>query len=122
MRYMLLIYDCARSDWAPAREAKRAAVREYARQCRESGVFLAASPLRLEGVSVQVRDGESIVTDGPFAESNELLGGYFLLDCKDQDEAVEWAKKCPMAAEGRVVVRPILEVPEFAETTTPRRS
>lgn len=113
MQYMLLIYDCARPDWAPAQEAKRAAVREYAEECRAAGVFIDASPLHLDGVSVQVRDGESIVTDGPFAESNELLGGYFLLDCKDQDEAVEWAKKCPMATEGRIVVRPILEVPEF---------
>jgi hypothetical protein len=113
MRYMLLIYDCARPDWAPAQEAKRAAVRKYAEECREHGVFIDASPLREEGTSVQVRDDESIVTDGPFAESNELLGGYFLLDCKDQDEAVEWAKKCPMATEGRIVVRPILEVPEF---------
>jgi hypothetical protein len=113
MQYMLLIYDCARPDWAPAQEAKRAAVREYAEECRAAGVFIDASPLHLDGVSVQVREGESIVTDGPFAESNELLGGYFLLDCKDQDEAVEWAKKCPMATEGRIVVRPILEVPEF---------
>jgi len=116
MRYMLLIYDCARPDWAPAQEAKRAAVRKYAEECREKGVFVAASPLQLDCVSVRVRDGEAIVTDGPFTESNELLGGYFLLDCQDQDEAVEWARKCPMAAEGRVVVRPILEVPEFIDS------
>jgi hypothetical protein len=113
MRYMLLIYGCARSDWAPAQEAKRAAVRDFTEHCRSRGVFLAADPLLMEATSVEVREGEAIVTDGPFTESNELLGGYYLLDCRDLDEAVELAGLCPMAAEGRIEVRPVMELPEF---------
>jgi hypothetical protein len=56
-----------------------------------------------------VRDGDTLMTDGPFAETAEQLGGYFILDCADLDEALQYAARCPMAAEGSVEVRPVLE-------------
>jgi hypothetical protein len=58
--------------------------------------------------SVRMRDGDRIVTDGPFAETKEQLGGYYLLDCKDLDEALAWAAKCPGAFTGTIEVRPVM--------------
>ena len=62
--------------------------------------------------SVRVRDGERLVTDGPFAETKEQLGGYYLLECKDLDEAIEWAKKAP-APGGAIEVRPVMDYDSF---------
>jgi hypothetical protein len=67
--------------------------------------------------SVRVRDGERLVTDGPFAETKEQLGGYYLLECKDLDEAIEWAARIPGAKSGTIEVRPILE---FNEDGSPK--
>jgi len=67
--------------------------------------------------SVRVRDGERLVTDGPFAETKEQLGGYYLLECKDLDEAIEWAARIPGAKSGTIEVRPIME---FNEDGTPK--
>lgn len=114
MRYMLLIYGCYRYEpGSPDSEAKLAAVREFTEHCRERGVFLAADPLHHvdTATTVRIRQDEVLVTDGPFAETAEELGGYFLLDCRDLDEALELAARCPMAADGSVEVRPVLHVP-----------
>lgn len=114
MRYMLLIYGCERYDPDSAAYAdKLAAVAAFTQRCQEDGVLLAADPLHTTdtATTVRVRDGEALVTDGPFAETAEQLGGYFVLDCHDLDEALRYAARCPMAAEGSVEVRPILEVP-----------
>jgi hypothetical protein len=62
---------------------------------------------------VRVRDGERELTDGPFAETKEQLGGFYLLECKDLDEAVEWAAKIPGASTGSVEVRPVMDFSEF---------
>jgi hypothetical protein len=67
--------------------------------------------------SVRVRGGERLVTDGPFAETKEQLGGYYLLECKDLDEAIEWAAKIPGAKSGTIEVRPIME---FNEDGSPK--
>jgi hypothetical protein len=112
MRYMLLIYGCERPEQGTAAFAdKVAAVRAFTQQCQDEGVLLAADPLHTTetATTVRVRDGEALVTDGPFAETAEQLGGYFILDCSDLDEALRYAVRCPMAAEGSVEVRPILE-------------
>jgi hypothetical protein len=113
MRYMLLIYGCSRPEpGTPERDAKITAVREFTQRCVDDGVFLAADPLHTTdaATTVRVRDGEALITDGPFAETAEQLGGYFLLDCADLDQALGYAARCPMAAYGSVEVRPILEV------------
>jgi hypothetical protein len=67
--------------------------------------------------TVRVRDGERLVTDGPFAETKEQLGGYYLLECKDLDEAIEWATKIPGAKSGSIEVRPVME---FNEDGSPK--
>jgi hypothetical protein len=113
MRYMLLIYGCERRlAGTRERDAKIAAIAEFTEKCRADGVLLAYDPLRAPdtAATVRVRDGEATVTDGPFAETAEWLGGYYLLDCQDQEEALAYAARCPLAAEGAVEVRPIMEV------------
>ncbi|PRX47050.1 hypothetical protein B0I33_106147 [Prauserella shujinwangii] len=114
MRYMVLLYNC---DWSPEGSAeyaaKRDAVLDYVAMLRERGVFRGADPLQgaHAATTVRVRDGERLVTDGPFAESHEWLAGYFLLECRDLDEALELAAACPMASDAGVEVRPVRAVP-----------
>lgn len=113
MRYMLLIYGCERPEWdTPEHADKIAAVRAFSQKCAEDGVLLAADPLHTTdtATTVRVRGGETLMTDGPFAETAEHLGGYFILDGADLDDALRYAALCPMAAEGSVEVRPILEL------------
>jgi hypothetical protein len=113
MRYMLLIYNCYRPEpGTPEHDTKFAEIHAFTRQCVEDGVFLAADPLHTTdtATTVRVRDGEALVTDGPFAETAEHLGGYYILDCADLDQALGYAARCPLAKEGSVEVRPILEV------------
>jgi len=78
-----------------------------------SGQYLAAAPLHPTSMatSVRVRDGKRLVTDGPFAETREQLGGYFLIDANDLDEALGIAARIPAARTGTVEVRPVLEIP-----------
>lgn len=115
VRYMLLIYDCQRypegSEEAAAE--KRDAVLAYTLMLRDRGVYRAVDPLHTvdTATTVRVRDGDALVTDGPYTEAREWLGGYYILECHDLDEALELAALCPMAAEGGVEVRPIMEVP-----------
>jgi hypothetical protein len=114
VQYMLLIYDCERPDPADPRFAEALArVNAFADECRRRGAFVAGHPLQPErtATTVSVRDGRTLITDGPFAETHEHLGGYYVLDCRNLDEALELAALCPMAAEGSIEVRPIAEVP-----------
>jgi hypothetical protein len=113
MRYMLLIYNCYRPEpGTPERDTRIAEIQAFTQRCIDDGVFLAADPLHTvdTATTVRVRDGEPLVTDGPFAETAEHLGGYYILDCIDLDQALKYAALCPMAREGSVEVRPILEV------------
>jgi hypothetical protein len=77
------------------------------------GHYLAANPLQptSTATSIRVRDGKSVVTDGPFAETREQLGGYFLIDARNLDEAVGIAARIPAACVGTVEVRPVIEIP-----------
>jgi hypothetical protein len=121
VRYMLLIYDCERYPDDPEKAAqKQAAMYEYLRMCRERGVLEAADPLREvdTATTVRVRDGETLVVDGPYIETREWLGGYLILDCRGLDEAMELAVACPLAAEGGIEIRPILDVPGLKPETT----
>jgi len=79
-----------------------------------SGVMLGGEALQLTttATTVRVRDGKTLTTDGPFAETKEQLGGYYLLNCKDLDEAIAWAAKIPGAKSGSIEVRPIWEFGE----------
>ena len=114
MKYMLLIYF---DEQTPLSEAERqecyAESTQLAHEIHVNGQFLGANPLHPTSMatSVRVRDGKRLVTDGPFAETREQLGGYFLIDAKNLDEAIGIAARIPMACKGTVEVRPVIEIP-----------
>jgi hypothetical protein len=112
MKYMLLIYG---NENAWTNEERQECYVESAQLCHklsDEGVFLSANPLQLvvSATSVRVREGKRLVTDGPFAETREQLGGYYLVDAKDLDEAISIAARIPGAKKGTVEVRPLLEI------------
>jgi hypothetical protein len=122
MKYMLLIYG-EENAWTEAeREACYVESTQLAHQLHAKGQFLAASPLQSVAVatSVQVRNGKSLVTDGPFAETREQLGGYYLVDAKNLDEAIEIASQIPGARKGTVEIRPIVEIPNVPTVSETR--
>jgi len=117
MRYMMLVYS---REQAPAYPESMQQIAETHRkvmaEATAKGVLEGAEPLRPTTTATTVREGNgtSIVLDGPFAETKEQLAGYYILDCKDLDEAIEWAKKIPtgcQGAEGCIEIRPLLEKP-----------
>jgi hypothetical protein len=112
MKYMLLIYSDENAWTESEREHCYAESIELTQQLHSSGRFCGASPLHpvAAATSVRVRDGKRLVTDGPFAETREQLGGYFLVDAKDLDEAIEIAGRIPGARKGTVEVRPVMEL------------
>jgi len=106
MQYVLLIYHPENAPFDPS------IMKEYmdvSRSLRESGKLQAAEPLMptSTATSVRIRNGETMVTDGPFAETREQLGGFYLIDAKDLDEALAIAKRFPAAKTGTVEVRPV---------------
>lgn len=113
MKYMLLIYLEENALNERERQECYAESTQLAQQLHICGQYLAANPLHPTSMatSVQVRDGKRIVTDGPFAETREQLGGYFLIEANDLDEAIGVAARIPMARKGTVEVRPVIEVP-----------
>ncbi|MBV6432765.1 MAG: hypothetical protein IANPNBLG_02909 [Bryobacteraceae bacterium] len=112
MKYMLLIYHEEHS----LDEAERAQCyvdsARLAQELDTKGQYLAAAPLHpsTTATSVRVREGRTMVTDGPFAETREQLGGYFLVEAADLDEAIAIAERIPMARKGTVEVRPVIDV------------
>lgn len=114
MQYMLLIYDCERPEPGdPGFAEALARVNAFADECRRRGVFVSGHPLQDEqtATTVSVRDGQTVITDGPYAETHEHLGGVYLLDCRGLDQALELAAICPMAEQGGIEVRPVAGVP-----------
>ena len=113
MKYMLLVYGDEQAwDEAEREQCYRDSAR-IAHEIRSTGQYLAAAPLHpvSTATSVRVREGKRLVTDGPFAETREQLGGYFIIDAKDLDEAIEVAGRLPSARLGTVEIRPIMEIP-----------
>jgi hypothetical protein len=112
MKYMMLVYLA--EDALPEAEREQCYVDSAAlcRELSESGKFLDASPLHpvATATSVRVRDARRLVTDGPFAETREQLGGYFLIDAKNLDEAIGIAGRIPAARVGTIEIRPVLEI------------
>ena len=113
MRYMLLIYGDEQALDETEREQCYRESTQLAHQLNSDGQYLAAGPLQptSTATSVRVREGKRLVTDGPFAETREQLGGYFLIDATDLDEAITIAARIPMARRGTVEVRPVMEIP-----------
>ena len=113
MKYMLLIYTDEHALSETERQQCYAESRQLAHEIKASGQYLAANPLHPTSMatSVRVRNGKRLVTDGPFAETREQLGGYFLIDAKDLDQAIGIAARIPMARKGTVEIRPVIEIP-----------
>ena len=112
MKYMLLVYLEENALSETEREHCYVESAQLARQLRDTGKYLSAGPLHpvATATSVQVRNGKRLVTDGPFAETREQLGGYYLIDARDLDEAMSIAERIPGAIFGTIEIRPVLEI------------
>ena len=117
MKYMLLIYMDENAMNAEEREQCYLDSTQLCHDLAAKGQFLGAGPLHPVATarSVKLREGRRLVTDGPFAETREQLGGYFLVDVKDLDEALAIAAKIPAAKKGTVEIRPLFELAGLPE-------
>jgi len=129
MKYLLsfIVEEGAMEDASP--EEMRESMERWSafdREAAEKGVLIACEPLEGSSAATTIRlsEGERIVTDGPFAESKEQIGGFCLLECKDLDEALEWAGKVPMRS-GSIEIRPVMDLSPFgyeSRTLTPAKA
>ena len=112
MKYMLLIYGDENALTESAREHCYEESLQLVHEIKGQGKYLAASPLHhpSTATSVRVRDGKRLVTDGPFAETKEQLGGFYMVDVDNLDEAISIAQRIPAARWGTVEVRPVVEL------------
>jgi hypothetical protein len=119
MKYMLLIYSDENVYTEKEREECRSESTQFCFDLHEKGQFVAASPLYpvATATSVRIRQGKRLITDGPFAETTEQLGGYYVIDVDNLDEALAIASRLPPAKKGTVEVRPIVEMPALAAIT-----
>ena len=125
MRYLLLIYSSENPQEKPRVEdfeRGMSAHRALMDETSQRGILLGASPLKPSSTATTIRgtaDGNRLITDGPFAETKEQLGGYYLLECKDLDEAIAYAKRIPLrciaGAVGGVEIRPVMEFSEIQQ-------
>ncbi len=115
MKYMLLIYADEQAWTEPERQQCYGESTQLAHELKSKGQFLATSPLQSvsTATSVQVRNGKRLVTDGPFAETREQLGGFFMVEATNLDEAIEIAGRIPGARKGTVEIRPLVEIPNL---------
>jgi hypothetical protein len=112
MQYLLMIYS-EEGTWAKMPEAAQkegmAAYNAYTEALRKAGILLGSNRLRdtVDATTVRVANGKPQVMDGPFADTKEQLGGYYLIEAKNLDDAIAWASRCPGASHGSVEVRPV---------------
>jgi hypothetical protein len=115
MRYLLLIYgpEDAPDPTPDEQGAVMAAYNAFTEHIRSKNAYLGGEALEptATATTVRVRDGKTLTTDGPFAETKEALGGYYLVEAKDLDEAIDFAARIPGAQSGSIEVRPIWEIP-----------
>jgi hypothetical protein len=118
MRYLLLIYsEPPQSEPDPAAvQAEMGRYYAFTKEAIDRGYYQGGEALEQSNTAttVRVRNGQTLTTDGPFAETREELGGYYLLDCPDLDVAIEMAAKIPAVERGSIEIRPIWEVPNQA--------
>lgn len=112
MKYMLLMYSKESETQEWTQEEAQALFQTWQtllREAKDAGVLLSNTGLSpvANATTVRVREGKTLITDGPFAETHEQLGGFILLECKDLDEALRWAAKIPHAKYGSVEIRPL---------------
>ena len=116
MRFMMFMYpEISEEEWNPSAEDV-AAMSRYNEELRKAGVLLALDGLHppAEGALVRFSDGKTTVTDGPFAEAKEVVGGYWLIQARSKEEAVEWASRCP-GENCAIEVRRVFEMEDFPE-------
>jgi hypothetical protein len=119
MQYMLLIYDDEKL-WSGLSEAERGSIMQeyftFTQGLRDSGAYVDGAPLQptSTATTVRLREGEQLVTDGPFAETKEQLGGFYLVEAESIDEAIAHAAKIPSARLGSIEVRPVAQIPAGA--------
>ncbi len=120
MKYMLLIYMTDDAMNESERETCYVESAQLSQDLHASGRLIGANPLQPTSTAncVRVRDGKSVVTDGPFAETREQLGGYFLIDAKDLDEAIDIAARIPGARKGTVEIRPVMAIDGLPEDSS----
>ena len=113
MKYMLLIYMGEDAMSPNEREQCYVDSTQLCHDLHAKGKFIAANPLQpvATATSLRIREGKRLVTDGPFAETREALGGYFLIEAKDLDEAIGVAARIPGARKGTVEIRPVIDIP-----------
>ncbi len=115
MKYICLLYTNETDEPAPDSPESQEILSRYLafnKEVTEKGLLVAGEPLEpiATASTLKVRDGKTSITDGPYAETKEQLGGFYILDCKDLDEALEYAAKIPAAETGEVEVRPIMDL------------
>ena len=115
MKYMLLIYADEQAWTDAERQQCYGESTQLAHQLKASGQFVSTSPLQpvATATCVKVRDSKRLVTDGPFAETREQLGGYFMIEARNLDEAIDIAGRIPGARKGTVEIRPVVEIPNL---------
>jgi hypothetical protein len=116
MRFMLFMYpEISEEEWAPSAEDV-AAMSRYNEELRKAGMLLSLDGLHppAEGARVSFSGGETTVTDGPFAEAKEVVGGYWLIQARSKEEAVEWASRCP-GQDCTIEVRRVFELEDFPQ-------
>ena len=120
MRFMMLMipggYETAAPDAMPSAEAV-AAMMKYNEELKKAGVLLALDGLHPPsmGARVSFKDGQPVVTHGPFTESKEVIGGYWMIDVKSREEAIAWAKRCPASTNETIEIRQVMEMADFPE-------
>lgn len=118
MKYALLIY-AAEKDWAAKSKEEQGSIYNeywnYSVELKKSGKMISCEPLdpTSTATTIRVRDGRTIPTDGPFADTKEQLGGIYVIDVKDLNEAMTWASKIPDARSGSIEIRPLMNIPEM---------
>jgi hypothetical protein len=113
MRYMLLVYMNEKAMNEAERQQCYVDSARLTQELHAKGQYVAAAPLHsiTKATSVRVREGKSFVTDGPFAETREQLGGFYIIEAEDLDEAIAVAARIPPASKGTIEVRPVLDIP-----------
>lgn len=122
MQYLLLIYLEERAIDDAEREQCYVESTALAQDLAAKGQFLAAAPLEpvSTAASLRIREGRATITDGPFAETREYLGGFFMVEARDRDEALRIAARIPAARFGTVEVRPVIEIPGLPGAPVPQ--
>lgn len=122
MQYMLLIYLDEQALSEPEREQCYQDSTAFAHRLEASGQYVSAAPLQptSTATSLRVRDGKRLITDGPFAETREQLGGFFLINAPDLDHAIDIAARIPAGRWGTVEIRPLVEIPDLPENSFSR--